>query len=207
VPTQRLRGVIFSVAIALILGGCSRRESRSAVAETHFPSDESVAFELEPVQGGDGSQQWIGTYASQGKVARFRMDFGPLESPPGKTAAESKIKFGEGTLIPEPASDSSVLLADLQKALHAKTRPRPAEKRTSVPFTYAKIGENLSQASGGGFSETPPGNWTALKLIFGSEDKEGEVFLNINSNIKKGQFSMKDTDYGDRVLAELAKVL
>jgi hypothetical protein len=200
--------VIFSLLIALSLSGCNQKESGGAVVtEAHVPGDSSVAFELEPVQSGDGSRQWIGTYASPGKIARFRMDFGPTESVPGKNPADPKIESGEGTLQPEPTSDSSVLLADLQKALHAKSLPVPAEKKTSVPFTYVKIGDNLSQTSGGGFSKIPPGNWTSMKLIFGPENKEGEVFLNINPNIRKGQFSMKDPDSGDRVLVELAKVL
>jgi hypothetical protein len=98
-------------------------------------------------------------------------------------------------------------LADLHKALQAKVQPLPASKRTSIPFTYANIGDNLSQVRGGGFNTKPPGNWTALKLFLGEGDQEGELFLNINPKIRKGQFSMKDPDYGDLVLAELAKVL
>ena len=65
----------------------------------------------------------------------------------------------------------------------------------------------MSQARGGGFNTTPPGNWTALKLFLGQGEQESELFLNINIETKKGQFSMKDPDYGDLALAELAKVL
>jgi hypothetical protein len=36
---------------------------------------------------------------------------------------------------------------------------------------------------------------------------EGELYLNINPVIKKGQFSSKDADHGDVVLAQLATVL
>jgi hypothetical protein len=42
---------------------------------------------------------------------------------------------------------------------------------------------------------------------FGEGDQESEVFLNIHPAIRKGQFSMKDPDYGDLVLKELAQVL
>jgi hypothetical protein len=167
-----------------------------------------VDFDLEPLPtGGDGSRQWIGTYNSSGKVARFRIDFGAPESAPGKTAGDSAVKSGEGTLIPEPGSDSSVLLVDLQKALHASTAPRAPTTKISVPFTYVNLGDNLSQAGPREFNANPPGNWTALKLIFGDGDRESEIFLHINASTKKGQFSMKDPGKGDLALAELAKAL
>jgi len=117
------------------------------------------------------------------------------------------VKSGEGTLLPEPGSDSSALLPHLQNVLRAKAAPTPAATKTSVPFTYIYVGENLSQAPKGGFKSNPPGHWTTLKLIFGDGDQESQIFLNINANTKKGQFSMKDPAYGDLATAELAKVL
>ena len=36
---------------------------------------------------------------------------------------------------------------------------------------------------------------------------QSEVFLNLNPTTNKGEFSIKDVDYGDVVIAELAKVL
>jgi hypothetical protein len=36
---------------------------------------------------------------------------------------------------------------------------------------------------------------------------EAEVFLNTNTVLGKAEFSIKDPDEGDQVLAELAKVL
>lgn len=194
-------------AVALVLlPGCNRVADRSLEVEHHQP-DESVGFDLEPLQSGDGSQQWIAIYNSPGKIARFRIDFGAAESKPGKTAGESGVKSGEGTLIPEPGSDSSVLLLDLQRTLRAKTAPRAPLTKTSVPFTFVNAGDSLSQARDGGFNANPPGNWTALKLIFGDGDRVSEIFLHINASIKKGQFSMKEPRYGDLVLVELAKVL
>ena len=195
-----------AVALVLLLA-CNRVADRGLAVEHHLPDEASVGFDLEPLQSGDDSQQWIGIYNSLGRIARFRIDFGAAESTPGKTAGESSVKSGEGTLIPEPGSDSSVLLVDLQKALRAKTAPRVPLTKTSIPFTYVSVGDNLSQARGGGFSANPPGNWTALKLIFGDGDRESEIFVHINASIKKGQFSMKDARYGDLALAELAKVL
>lgn len=199
---------MWGAAIAsLLLVGCNRVESRSFVAESYLPDEAAVAFDLEPLRSGGGLEQWVGTYNSGGKTARFRIEFGPAKFVPGKTAADFGIESGQGRLTPEPGSDSRVLLADLKKALQAKAVPQPPRKKPSIPFTYVHIGHHLSQAPGGGFNGNPPGNWTALKLFFGRGDQEAQVFLNLNARIKKGQFSMKDPDYGDLVLAELANVL
>ena len=194
-------------AVALLwLPGCHQADRGSSV-ERHVPDDAPVGFDLEPLKSGDGSQQWIGVYHSPGKTARFRMDFGAAESTAGKTAGEPAVKSGEGTLLPEPGSDSSALLADLQKALRATTAPTAPQTKTSIPFTYVYVGENLSQTPGGGFNANPPGDWTALKLVFGDGDRESEIFLHLNAGARKAQFSMEDPRYGDLALAELAKAL
>lgn len=64
-----------------------------------------------------------------------------------------------------------------------------------------------AQAPGGGFNASPPGNWIAIKIFIGEGEQEAEVFLNFNTIIGKGQFSIKDPDYGDLVLKKLATVL
>lgn len=46
-----------------------------------------------------------------------------------------------------------------------------------------------------------------MKIFIGEGEQEGDVFLNLNPVIKKGQFSIKDSDYGDAVLAHLARML
>ena len=72
----------------------------------------------------------------------------------------------------------------------------------------ASIGSlDLSQAPGGGFNTNPPGGWTAMKIFIGEGEQESEVFVNLNPAIGKGQFSIKDADYGDKVLKQLATVL
>jgi hypothetical protein len=66
---------------------------------------------------------------------------------------------------------------------------------------------NESQVLGGGFALQPRGNWTPMKIFIGEGEQEGEVFLNLNPVLKKGQFSIKDPNYGDMVLVRLAEVL
>src|SRR5262245_41991067 len=104
---------IAAVALAL-LPACKQVADRRHAVGDHLPDEASVGFDLEqPVQSGDGSEQWIGIYNSGGKIARFRMDFGAAETTPAKTVGGPVVKSGEGTLIPESGSDSSVLLVDL----------------------------------------------------------------------------------------------
>jgi hypothetical protein len=46
-----------------------------------------------------------------------------------------------------------------------------------------------------------------MKILIGKGEQEGDMFLNLNPVIKKGQFSIKDPEYGDILLAQLARVL
>ena len=46
-----------------------------------------------------------------------------------------------------------------------------------------------------------------MKIFLGNGDDESEVFLNFNPVSRKGQFSEKDIEYGDGVVAKLATVL
>ena len=194
------------LAFALVVSvACKRVEQR--VAEFHVPDEPSVTIDLEPLQSDSQSQRWMGAYVSGGKVARFRIELGPAKAAPAQITSEFTFKFGEGRLLPERGSDSIVLLADLQKALQAKTLPSTPPQKKTVPFPYANLGDNLSQAGGGGLTQDPPGHWTALKLFFGEGDQESQVFLNINSSIRKAQFAIKDPDYGNLAMAEFAKVL
>lgn len=195
-----------AIGFALVLAACNRPNGGGAPTERNLGDDASVGFDLVPVSNGTASQ-WFGTYASQGKIAKFRIELGKARAATSDEGRQFKITSGEGRFVPEPGSDSTVLLIELRKALQAKTEVQPALMKTTVTFTFAKIGDNLSQAEGGGFAANPTGNWTALKLFFGEGDQESEVFLNINPRTRKGQFSIKDPDYGDLVLKELSKVL
>jgi hypothetical protein len=65
----------------------------------------------------------------------------------------------------------------------------------------------MSRLPQGGFAENPRGDWTAMKLFLGKGEDEAEIFFNINAVAGQGEFSIKDEDYGDAVLKELASVL
>ena len=201
--------VCFLVTLLLTTAACNRSTpaSQGRTAEAYVPDSGSVGFDIESLDNGNGSVSLMATYTSQGRIAKFRVEFDPAKTVEAKDSKDFPMKVGEGRFVAEPGSDASVLLFDLKKALEAKALPSKVQRVESLPFTFVNIGDDLSQAPSGGFSVAPPGNWTAIKIFLGEGEQEAEVFLNINAVIRKGQFSIKDPDYGDLVLAQLAKVL
>ena len=147
------------------------------------------------------------TYESLGKLAKFSIEFGPAHNIESKDAKDFPMGTGQGRFLAEPGSDAVALLADLKKVLEAKAVPANIRRVKELPFTYVNLGDNLSQAPGGGFNVSPSGDCTAIKVFIGEGEQEGEVFVNFNTTIGKGQFSIKDPDYGDLVVKQLATVL
>src|SRR5215813_10224187 len=87
-----------SATFVWLFASCNRRESGGIVAEPYLPDEASVPFDLEPLQGRNGSQQWRGAYASQGKIARFRIELGPARNSATKAGQQFSIKSGEGQI-------------------------------------------------------------------------------------------------------------
>ena len=207
----RLLTVCALFLLAFTNVGCDHypNSAKHPIAETYLPSPNAVGFDITTIHTNDGSSAWLASYAAKGKVAKFRIALGPGKQQDDKDLKDFPIAVavGTGKFIAEPDSDASVLLADLQKALEAKRLPHKVQRSTALPFTYVNLGGNSSQAEGGGLKGSQPGNWTAMKLFFGDGAEESEVFLNINPIIGKAEFSIKDEEYGDQVLAQLAKVL
>ncbi|QOY90658.1 hypothetical protein [Paludibaculum fermentans] len=201
--------IVASLVLLFLLGGCKGKGSAAEILDPYIPDEASVPFDLEPITGSVGQQCWLATYTADGKTAKFRIELGPAEAlaadPNNKAASE--FKFGKGRLVPQPGSEPAALLAALQKTLEAKAPPKPVKHKSALPFEYVNLGAHLAQLPGGGFGEKSNGHWTAMKLFLGKGEQESEVFLNLNPKLRKGQFSIKDPEYGDLVLAELAKVL
>jgi len=200
----------FFLAMLLIASPACNRSTTAAedqAEETYVPVPGAVGFDITLFDTGNGSFKLTAAYPSQGKTAKFRVDFGSSKTLGAGDSKDFQMRVGEGRFVAEPGSDASVLLFELKKALEAKALPSKVHRLESLPFTFVNIGEDLSQAAGGGFNTSPPGNWTAMKLFIGEGEQEAQVFLNINPVIGKGQFSIKDAEYGDLVLAQLAKVL
>jgi hypothetical protein len=167
----------------------------------------AVGFDIEPMPSDGTTTRWLATHTTDGKTARFQIEFSPAKPLNDKESQKFSVASGTGRFIAVPGSDASALLAVLRRALKAKALPGKVRRLPEVRFTFVSFGTNQSQAPGGGFRPKPPGHWTPMKIFLGEGEQEAEVFLNIDAVGKKGQFSIKDPDYGDLVLAQLAQIL
>ena len=193
--------------LSTVMVSCSGpvRGTRPA-SESYMPVPGAVAFDIKHLPSKKG-YEWLATYSARGKTAKFRIELGRAQSPRDEESKIFDVKSGTGRFVAEPGSDASALLNELKTALEAKSLPVQVRRVNALPFTFVSFSSHQSQASHGGFFSNPPGNWTPMKIFIGSGDQEGQVFLNLNPVLAKGQFSIKDPDYGDIVLRQLASVL
>jgi hypothetical protein len=161
-----------------------------------------LMFDLQPLPQSGAFQRYDCTFEAEGKTARFQFEVNS-----GATSGAPGIAFGSGKFMAVAGSDASVFLRKLQKALEAKTLPVQPKRVAELPFTAEILGTKQSHSKDGGFFTKPPGHWTATKIFIGKKDDPAEVFLNFNTVLHKGEFSIKDPEYGDDLLKEFAKVL
>ncbi|HZC65713.1 MAG TPA: hypothetical protein VE545_04010 [Candidatus Dormibacteraeota bacterium] len=176
--------------------------------EAYVVNDSSLGFDIQPLPSEGPATIWLATYASQDKTAKFRIELNASKPLDDKETHDlgMLMQTGEGRFVAEGGSDARIMLANLRRVLEAKVFPAKTQRVRSIPFTFVSFGPNESRSADGGFSTKPVGGWTPMKIFIGEED-EGEVFLNINPAMHKGEFSIKDSDYGNFVLAQLARVL
>jgi hypothetical protein len=208
--TQRL---LLIVMICLVFAASGCRKS-STVSE----QDKSSQTKIEPRSGEDVPPTVIFdikashssaasapfelydcTYQAQGKTAKFRFEL--------KQKSTSSASL-EGKFIAVAGSDNTILLEDLKKALDANEIPRKSPRIAELPFDAIFLADKMSRGPEGAFSDEPPGDWMMVKIFLpkGGRD-EGEIVLFLNPALGKGEFSMKDPDYGNYLLKEFAKVL
>ena len=190
-------GRLLMAASLLVAAGCDRPVQliqTSPEPETYLADPDSLGFDIAQVQE---NREFVATYTAHGKTARFRIQLDPADS------TAKNFAVGKGRFLPEPGSDAAAILSDLASVLEARKVPQKISRASSVPFEYVVFGRNMSKGKNGfGVS---PGHWSVLKLFFGNDD--AELFLNLNSVIRKGEFSIKDPDYGDYLVAQLARIL
>ncbi len=168
---------------------------------TYIPG--SVGFDVKLASGPANlskSTVWIVTHKSKNHLATFRVELNAAT----KSGAPMPISFGRGSFLAEAGSDATAIVQILKKELQAKRVPLKAKRVAKLPFEYAVLGRGDRRAPDGSF-DFNKGTWIELKLFFG--DDKGEVYLNLNPVSGKGEFSIKDSDYGDYVVSRLAQVL
>ena len=194
---------VIGFLVAGICAGCEKQEEQP-VAEPQVAAvgDSWLMFSLRPAEGtpSDNVKRYQAAYVADGKTARF-----DVELTMARPSGQIPVAFTKGKFIAVPNSDASGFLAGLQKTLQAKSLPSNTVRVAELPFSAALLGDHVSHSPNGGFAVKPPGNWTTIKLFLGNGSSE--VYLNLNPVLGKGEFAIKDQDYGDGVLAELAKVL
>jgi hypothetical protein len=78
--------------------------------------------------------------------------------------------------------------------------PRP------LPIKTAVLGDDMNRDETGGFSGQG-GGWTATKWFPAHDGRQGEVYFNYNLTERRCDFSEKDPDYGDDLVAVFASAL
>ena len=187
--------VVFTLA-------CTRSSPKKSdpAVEPYSKAEGSVGFDFRLAD--DSAQRLMCSYTVGGETARFGIEFAP---PKPVNQKDFEMSFGSGKFLAVPGSNAESFLAELAKALEAKKIPQNVKRVSVLPFEYVILGENQTRSRDGGFGDSPRGHWTAMKIFLGGD--EGEVFLNYDPVIGKAEFSIKDADYGDYLIAELAKVL
>ena len=150
------------IFVALTFVACSRNSQTNPLPthEEYSVVEGSLGFDVGA--GGESDGQFAASYTSQGKTAKFRIELGAPEAP-----EKTNFAFGKGRFVAEPGSEPEVFLSDLAKALEAKKVPKKSSRSADLPFEYAILGEKQSRSKDGGFTDSPSGNWTSLKLFFG----------------------------------------
>ncbi len=197
--SQRL-AVCLSLAIAAGMPACNRAAApQKTVEESYAAAAGAVGLEMIPLGNTDGAMRWLATYSDGTTTTKFEVEFKQAAS-----ASNNLLASGKGQFLSVADSNPTALLDALKEALQARHRPTHAQKIDALPFEYALLGDKQSRSPDGGFRSNPQGNWTTTKIFLA--DDQAEVYFNFNPVIHKGEFAIKDPDYGDRLLTEFAKV-
>jgi hypothetical protein len=207
--------VYLAVMCLVFVGGAGCRKPANNAQEDHpsnvkvepvLQSDHSsLVFDIVPSKDPvtPSAAMYDCTYTARGRTARFRLQF--VE---GAVVDEKfQVSKAEGKFVTVAGSDDTALLEDLKTVLDARHLPKNTTKVPELAFDAVVLGRKQSRDASGALSSNPPGDWMATKIFLPKEGDEGEVFLNLNPVLGKGEFTLKDSDYGDYVLKELSKVL
>jgi hypothetical protein len=191
--------LIAGAALVAAVDGCQKTESPVGV--------KSVVLDLTVVeqqaQGEDESlTTWLAfrTYGGDTASLLVEMLVKPLPE-------DSAAVFTEGTFF--AAKRSPKLLKDIGRVLRAANADdiiAKASKTDEVPYRAAISGENLSRnPQTGYFVMRPAGGWLTTKVFIGP--KNSEFNINIDTEGLKLEINPVGAEFGNGVLAELAKVL
>jgi hypothetical protein len=218
---------LFSFAFITLLSGC--REKATAPATTPRASRETPRAE---VRLGDNESRDLpftitAIYEKQkpAKVAPFHVQGGDWTFLDCQAKANSQVVFtigvkaksGQGrqpvawgqAVISVDNREAGGRFVDLFARVFQGKTPKPATQPGALkPLSVntAILGQNQKRNEGGGFSDEG-GGWTATKWFLETDGHYGEVFFNYNLERRQGEFSEKDEEYADDLVAILASAL
>ena len=195
------------LVFSLFAAACTRSPAASEVrAATQSPRSEALArgaFRITETKSPGTGGTW---YLARGSGAcAFEVVIGTPKSGPG-----GLFSMAPATISRHQGADCSSFLHDLALELGFTGKIPAPPPVAQLSAAVVILGTNQSRSpdgstTAGAFLSKPPGHCTLMKLFLA--DGEGEVFLNLNAQDGVGEFSMKDEEYGEVVVGELAKVL
>lgn len=178
------------IAFSLVAAACASKNSGGT------ESSYTVPLTLRPV----GDSVWEAAFGSGTAQSRFRV------RPHIKQMSDSSgFAFTSWTLYPVAGSVARPLLTALAKAHNIPDTIGASPRSDSLLVDVALLGINAAQSRDGSFGASNTGDWIAAKLFFA--DGEAEVYLNLNPQRHRAEFSVKDEEYGALVVRELARIL
>jgi hypothetical protein len=181
---------------ALLLFACQPVEKRHEVPTADDDEDANTVpvtiTATEPMAGSDpNSETWLVSCGPD----KFLVN---LITP---AQQGERFAFTTGRFCRYQKADARQCLESIARALEAKKIETPRERSECLPFQAAILGQDLNH----NLSSDPPGTWLAAKLFVA--DGEGELYFNLSPKTGEAEISIKDSEYGDIVVRELAKVL
>ena len=147
------------------------------------------------VPGGD----W--TFFDAHLASGTRFGFGWTHGPPGELFTYGKALW----TVPDPSSGAD-LVAVFARVFEGKLpAAEPSRPLVPEPFAFVALGDAPARDEHGGVSGG--GTWRVHKLFLQRAGLEAEVFLNLDLAGKRGEFTEKDFDYADHLVAFMAREL
>lgn len=121
-----------------------------------------------------------------------------------KSSEGKPVVWGEATILVANRDEGVKLLDLIGRAFKLKS---PAERKQQPlepwKFNTAVLGDGMKREPQGGFAGQG-GSWSATKWFLERDGFYAEVYFNYNLKEMKGEFSEKDPDYREDLLAVLA---
>jgi hypothetical protein len=124
-----------------------------------------------------------------------------------KSREGTPIAWGEATVVVADRGEGVKLLNSIGRAFKQKPPLEPKQQPLEFwRFNTAVLGNGMNREPQGSF-RGKGGGWSATKWFLERDGFSAEVFFNYNLQEMKGEFSEKDPDYREDLLAVLAIVV